>query len=142
MKEINILLNSYIENNKNINCFEELFKLFEEKELSLKERNSFDEKIYFMTKPNSRSGDMTFYIYCLIVDHKAPDEYLETRTIQIYPNEFEVQSYGRYFFLSEIDTIEEGKIYVLPIQEFENKFAATVSSDNYKIFNNYVVVYW
>ena len=90
---------------------------------------------------NFLAHDRIFYIYCLYVDHKSPNEYLETRTIQIYPNEFEVQSYGRYFFLREIDTIEEGKIYILPIYEFKNKFAATVSSDNYKIFDNYVVIY-
>ena len=82
------------------------------------------------------------YIYCLVVDYKSPNEYLETRVIQVHENEFDVLSYGQYHFYEEIDTIEEGKIYILPIQEFENKFAATVSSDNYKIFDNYVVIYW
>jgi len=95
------------------------------------------DKIYFLTG----KYDVTFYVYCLVIDNKSPDEFLETRVLDFKSRDYKVISYGKYYFFDEIDTIEEGKIYILQIQEFENKFAATVSNDNYKIFDNYVVIY-
>ena len=101
-----------------------------------------NEEIYFVTKQKGISfDDVTFYVYCLVVDNKSPDEFLETRILDFESRDYKVISYGKYYFFDEIDTIEQDKIYIISVDEFENKFAATVSSDNYKIFDNYVVIY-
>lgn len=78
------------------------------------------------------------YIYCLIVDHKDPNEFLETREII---NDTVIMSYGKYKFNTEITEIEHDKVYIMSVNEFNSKFKDSVKSDNYQVFDYYVVIF-
>ncbi len=78
------------------------------------------------------------YIYCLVVDHKDPSEFIKTRKIV---NDTSIVSYGRYQFDTDITEIEPNKVYIMPIEEFNAKFKDTVQSDNYQVFDYFIVIY-
>jgi len=77
------------------------------------------------------------YIYCLIVDAKSPDEFLATRQ---FSDPKTVVSYGRYQFEQTIDVITDEQIYIMPLDEFVDKFQAELPTEAYRVFDNFVVV--
>ncbi len=78
------------------------------------------------------------YIYCLIVDHKDPYEFLETRNIV---DKTVIMSYGKYQFNTEITEIEQDKVYIMSVNEFNSKFKESITSDNYQVFDYFVVIF-
>ncbi len=92
-----------------------------------------DELIYF-------SDDLHEpYIYCLIVDETSPEGYLNTRVVtDDYGRK--TLSYNNYRFCQDISSVSDDRIYIMSVDEYNINFSEN-SNREYKIFENFVVVY-